>query len=106
MAKKSVSGQNIISAIKRVEKSLRSEFKRVLRQEILRVEKRVEDIQEQQKVASVKLDKIDKTLDGFVGRVDNLTIENEVGTKQVEELRERVDDHEERITKLESPAQP
>lgn len=43
-----------------------------------------------------KLDKIANTLDGFVGVVDNLRIENEVGSGQIEDLRKRV-------TKLESP---
>lgn len=49
-----------------------------------------------------KLDKIANTLDGFVGTVDNLRIENEVGANQIKELRDRADNHEERITKLES----
>ncbi len=50
-----------------------------------------------------KLDKIANTLDGFVGRVDDLTIENEVGANQIKELRDKTNDHEGRITKLESP---
>ncbi len=49
-----------------------------------------------------KLDKIANTLDGFVGRVDDLTIENQVGANQIKELEDKVNDHGERITKLES----
>lgn len=51
-----------------------------------------------------KLDNIANTLDGFVGTVDNLRVENEVGANQIRDLRERADDHETRITKLESPS--
>ncbi|GEM_PF-3086143 len=52
-----------------------------------------------------KLDKLQNTLDGFVGRVDDLTIENQVGTNQITELGEQVEGHEGRITRLESPRQ-
>jgi len=45
-----------------------------------------------------KLDKIINTLDGFVGRVDDLTTENVIGTNQIR-------NHEKRISKLESAAQ-
>lgn len=50
-----------------------------------------------------KLDKIANTLDGFVGRVDDLTIENQVGANQIKELGDKVNSHEARLTKLESP---
>lgn len=49
-----------------------------------------------------KLDKLQNTLDGFVERVDDLTIENQVGTNQISELHEQVESHEKRIAKLES----
>lgn len=52
-----------------------------------------------------KLDRLQNTLDGFVGRVDDLTIENQVGTNQITELREQVEGHEGRITRLESSRQ-
>ena len=69
---------------------------RVLRAEILRVEEKVENVEDglrrvEKKLTDkidgieVKLDRISNQLDGFVGRVDNLTVDN----------------HEERITRLE-----
>lgn len=62
-------------------------------------------IDSSQKVLSAKLDKLQNTLDGFVGVVDNLRIENEVGADQTAELREKAADHERRITSLESSRQ-
>lgn len=73
-----------------------------LRTEILRVEVRVENIEESQKRVEAKLDRIANTLDGFVGRVDDLTVENKVGCNQTRETRLQVDNHEKRIRKLES----
>ena len=100
--------QNIISEIKKLAKSLKTEFKkteRVLRQEILKVEEKTEELADGQKKLDVKLSRIENTLDGFVGTVDNLRIENEVGANQIRDLRELANDHETRITKLESTAQ-
>jgi len=96
--------------IARLEKSMRkfstkTELRRVgrvLRGEILRVEERVEDIEEGQKRMEVTLNKISNQLDGFVGKVDNLTVENEIGANQIHELRGDVDSHEKRIAKIES----
>lgn len=76
---------------------------RVLRAEILRVEERVENVEESQKRTEVILNKISNQLDGFVGRVDDLTNDNEIGTDQIHELRKTAKDHEKRITKLETP---
>ena len=61
------------------------------------------DIQHLEERIGKKLDKIANTLDGFVGRVDDLTVDNQVGANQIKELGEQVDEHEKRITKLESP---
>lgn len=86
-------------------KGLRAEFKRTeknLRQEILRVEERVENLEEGQARIEAKIDGIANTLDGFVGRVDDLTTDNEVGANQIHELREITKNHETRISKLES----
>lgn len=88
---------------------------RLLRAEILRVEEKVENVEEglkrvEEKLSNkidgieVKLDKISSQLDGFVGRVDDLTNDNVIGTDQVHRLYEDVKDHEKRITVLESPA--
>lgn len=89
--------QNIISEIKKLAKSLKTGFKkteRVLRQEILKVEEKTEELADGQKRLDVKLSRIENTLDGFVGTVDNLRVENEVGANQISDLRERVDDHD------------
>lgn len=78
----------------------RIEFKkteRVLRQDILKVEERLEGVEEGQKGLDIKLDKIQNTLDGFVGAVEDLRKEDAAG-----ELRLR--DHEERIARLEQAA--
>lgn len=65
---------------------------KLLKGDIQGLEKRMD---EKFNNVDVKLDKIANTLDGFVGTVDNLRIENEVGASQIHELRKRV-------TKLES----
>ena len=91
----------IISVLKKMETSLRSEIRKgnkSLRQEILKVEIRVEDLEEGQQEIKKTLDNVQGTLDGFVGRVDDLTTENIVGANQFR-------DHEKRISKLESRSQ-
>ncbi len=103
--------------------NLRTEFKRTeksLRIEILKVEERVEkldekldgkfdtvmtkvdEIDERTKKMDATLNNLRNTLDGFVGGIDALKDENSVGTKHTRELRVQVDNHEERITTLES----
>jgi len=126
MPRKSSNGQNIISEIKRVakslklelKKSLRLEFRRelkktekILRREMLRVEERAEDledgqkeIKEGQKRLETKVDNLEITLDGFVGKVDNLVKENVVGADQYRRHDVRLDNHETRITKIEITA--
>ena len=47
-------------------------------------------------------DKIFTTLDKIVSELVNMREDREIGTEQIRELRVSVDDHEERITKLES----
>ncbi len=75
-----------------------------LKGDIQRLEKTTKkDLKSLEDKLGAKLDKIAITLDGFVGRVDNLTIENQVGVNQARELRVQIDDHEVRITKIESP---
>lgn len=73
-----------------------------LRVEILKVKERVGDISDSQKRSETTLNKISNQLDGFVGRVDDLTTDNVVGTNQIHELRDEAKDHEKRISKLES----
>ncbi len=83
--------------LKRVEK--------VLRQEILRVEEKVENVEEGQEDIKVSLVKIQNTLDGFVGTVDNLRTDNVVGAHHTRELQVQVKEHEKRIKRLESSTQ-
>lgn len=114
--------KTVLVAIKKLGISLATEIRKgdkLLRQEILKVEERVESLEEsfeymesrlqrvehkservEAKMDKVdqKLDKLQNTLDGFVGKVDNLVTENVLGTNQLE-------DHEKRISKLEKTAQ-
>lgn len=91
--------------LKQVEKNLHAE--------ILKVEERVENLEDGQKSIESKIDKVEQRLgekidkvfnklDRFVGRVDDLTTDNEVGAHQVHELRTVQKVHEKRISKLES----
>lgn len=83
--------------------STKTELKKVektLRQDILRVEERVENIEERlenieekaealeegQNRLETKIDKVLNTVISFVGRVENLETENEVGAHQIREL--------------------
>lgn len=84
--------------LKTVEKSLRAS--------ILRVEERVENLEDgqillTQKVETIdkKLDRLQNTLDKFVGTVDDLRTDNAVGAEQIRNL-------DVRVTKLESPVHP
>nr|MBI5455548.1 hypothetical protein [Candidatus Levybacteria bacterium] len=79
--------------LRRVEKSLRGE--------ILRVEEKVENLEEGQKRIETTVNKTANVLDAFLGRLDNLEIDNKVGANQTRDLRVRVDNHEERISRLE-----
>lgn len=136
MPRKSSNGQNIISEIKRVEKSLKLELKkslglefrrelkkteRNLRNEILKVEARVEGVEEKvegveesltgkiirleenlkEEIREVRNDLMNK-IDSFAGKTEALEEKNTVGVNQTRELRVQVDDHEGRIIKLES----
>ena len=110
MPKKSNNSQTATkSDIQRLEKSTKSNIQR-LESDIKRFEKSTKldikglkhDFKSFEERLGAKIDKIANTLDGFVGRVDDLTIENKVGVNQARELRVQIDDHEERITKIET----
>jgi len=79
----------------------KTDFKN-LRSELLKVESRVENLEEGQVRIETKLDRIENKLDGFVGKVDNLVKDNEVGADQHREHDLRLKDHEARLTTLES----
>src|SRR3989344_7973673 len=99
MTNKSINNPATIADVNKAVKGT----EKVLITEILRVEERVENLEEGQKRMETTLNKISNQLDGFVGRVDDLTNDNEIGTDQIHELRETAKDHEKRIAKLESP---
>jgi len=84
----------IKSELKKVEKNLRSN--------ILKVEERVENIEDGQKRMEAILNKMSVQLDGFVGTVDDLKTDNQVGSHQINELRLQGENHEKRIKQLES----
>lgn len=66
------------------------------------LEQKVDVLQEGQNEIKTVLTKLQITLDGFVGRVDNLTVENQVGAHQIRELRVEVNKHDKRIKRLET----
>ena len=114
--------KTVLVAIKKLGSSLAAEIRKgdkLIRQEILKVEEGVESLEEsfeymesrlqrvehkservEAKMDKVdqKLDKLQNTLDGFVGKVETLGKENEIGT-------EHYRDHEKRISKLEKTVQ-
>lgn len=98
MTKKS---QNTQLATKRELKSEIALVRLDIKDVRLDLEKKIDNFQE---ALGAKLDKIANILDGFVGAVDDLRVENEVGTNQTRELAVKVDDHEKRIRQLESPS--
>lgn len=73
-----------------------------IRREILRVEEKVENLEEGQKRIEDMLGKMAKTLDGFVGRVDDLSVDNEVGTHHTRELELKIAALEKRVKRIES----
>ena len=88
--------------LKQVEKNLRGEILRVevrlegveegLKKELKEVK---EDVHEMYGKLTEKIDKLQNTMDSFLGAVDELRTENEVGGHQIREL-------DKRVTKLES----
>lgn len=49
-----------------------------------------------------KLDKLQNTLDSFVGIVEDLRTENTIGAHHTRELQERVDTLEQKVTKIDA----
>jgi wobble nucleotide-excising tRNase len=69
---------------------------------VVKLEARVEDIEEVQKRIDVKLDKLQNTLDKFVGIVDDLRTENSVGAYHTRELQLKILELEKRVKLLEA----
>lgn len=78
--------------------------KAILEEELEGLNGAVVELKTGQKELDKKLDRIQSTLDGFVGAVDDLRIDNVVGADQIKELRDKTDNHEKRITVLEQTA--
>jgi len=92
-------------ATKKDIQGIRTEFRQTeksLRREILKVEARTERVEEKVDILDKKLDRIENKIDGFVGVVDNLKKDNEVGADQYREHDVKIKDHEQRLTALES----
>ena len=118
MANKTVNSPATIADVNKIVKS----SEKVLRAEILRVEERLERVEDKlstkiegvedklsakiegvEDKLSAKIDKVLTAVSNFAGRVENLETENEIGTDQIHELGETTKDHAKRIAKLESP---
>ena len=84
--------------IKKLEQSTKADIQRLEQSTKADIQKLRTDIQG----LDAKLDKLQNTLDGFVGVVDDLRTDNTVGTYHTRELQEKVEDLEKRINKLES----
>ena len=77
-------GSSLAAEIRRGDNALRAEMKsgyKAIRQEALKVEERVENLEEGQKRMEKTINKISIQLDGFVGNVGKLTEENVIGTE-------------------------
>lgn len=101
MVKSDLSKQSTKADIKNLDTKL-SGVKKTLWREVLSVGEKVENLEGKMDRMEGKLDKISTQLDGFVGRVQSLTDDNEVDAEQTRRIRVQIDNHEKRITKLES----
>ena len=121
MKDKTKNNQSILSAIKKLEKSLRSEFQRGFKNLdskfsnklkdtefalMIGIEERAEKMEEtlREEIRAGRDDLMTK-IDSFAGKTKALEDENTVGAHQTRELEVKVEDHETRITKIESPPQ-
>lgn len=76
---------------------------RSLRKELLQLEERIESLDEN---ARKYRDEILTKLDSVMGELKTMREETTIGAHQVFELREQVDNHEERISHLEESKLP
>lgn len=93
---------------RKLEKSFKNELENKLKDTelalMIRIEDRVQETEENLKEAiRQSTNDLMTKIDSFAGKTKALEDENTIGTHQITELREKVDDHEGRITKLESP---
>lgn len=88
-------------------------LERTLRSELLKLDVKVERrfesveerIEESDENAIKYKDEILTKLDGVMGELQTMREENTVGTYQISEVKEQVDNHEKRIQHLEKPQQ-
>ena len=117
MKNRASNNQNIISEIRKVEKSLKKSLEKSFKGELerglkrtemtlmFRVEERIEKTEENLKeLIRESRDDLMTKIDSFAGKTAALEEENTVGVHQTRELDVKVDDHEKRIKQLESPA--
>lgn len=91
---------------RKLEKSFKDKLKDTELALMIRIEDRTQKTEETLKEAiRQSTNDLMTKIDGFAGKTKALDDENIVGAKQTRRLRVQVDDHEERITKLESPTQ-
>lgn len=108
--KKQISKQPVtkkdLSVLKKDVSSFRSEFKSTKKsifEQMLGLEEKIEKVDEK---LDQKFDRVMTTLDGIAKGVADLQEENAAGTLQYRRLRNDVDGHEKRITRLESTQTP
>lgn len=114
MKNKSNKSQNIISTIKKLEKSLKSDLEKFFTNKLndtelalmIGIEERSEKTERilREEIRESKNDLMTK-IDSFAGRTQALEEENTIGAHQTRELEVKVEDHEKRIKQLESATQ-
>lgn len=108
MKNKSSKSQNILSEIKRLEKSLKSNLDSKLKDTelvlMVRIEERAEKTERVlgEEIRDTRNDLMTK-IDGIAKGLEDMREENTTGADLTRELEVKVEDHEGRITKLESP---
>ncbi len=78
------------------------DFDKVLGLGFENLKEEITELRVETRVLDSKLDKLQNTLDGFVGTVDDLRTDNTVGTHHTRELQIKVNDHEKRLKQIES----
>lgn len=104
MKDKKNNSQNILSAMKKLEKSFIKKVEDTEFALMVRIEGRVgktEDVLSGQ-IKRVE-DNLTTKIDGIAKGLDDLRTDNVFGADQIHELRKQAKNHEGRITKLESP---
>lgn len=99
MAEDYVTKKDLESALERFAGRISHDVDEKLRQYHKEYIDRFDKVEEDQKEYR---DENMNRLDDVMGELENIREDNMIGTYQIRELRENVDDHEKRITKLET----